>query len=95
MTSILPLESVSVRSHIGTAHHSANVLEVDCCEKCELGQCIRDHNFSCAPSDLNGSPLDHITDKVISDVNVLGLAGGHGVVGQGDAAGVILEHDSR
>ena len=71
------------------------MLEVDYCGKCELGQCISNNIFSFAPSDLNGSDIDHITDEVISNVDVLGLAGGHGVVGQGDASGVVFEHYSR
>ena len=92
--SILPLESVSVRSHVGTTHHSAYVLEVDCCGKRELGQRVSYHVFSFAPCDLDGSGLDHITDEVIFDVDVLGLASGHGVVGQGDTTGVVLKHHS-
>ena len=68
------------------------MLEVDCCGKRELSQCISYHIFRSAPCNLDGPGLDHITDEVKSDVDVLGLASGHGVVGQGDAPGVVLKH---
>ena len=91
-TTTLPLDTMLQTSLVGVVEHHHGQLHVAGSRQRELGQNVSQHVLSRAPGQRNGSILDQVTHKVKTDVDVLGLVGGHCIGGQGNTSLVVLHH---
>ena len=71
------------------------VLKMDGGRKRELGEDVRKHVGGGTPDDGDGALCDEVSNGMVANVDVFGLGGGHGSLGEGDATVVVLVGDGR
>ncbi len=71
------------------------VLKMDGGGKRELGEDIRKHVSGGTLDDGDGALCDEVSNIVGANVDMFGLGGGHGSLGEGDATVIVLVGDGR